>query len=169
MPDKILGDFIDPKWIDILEQKRNAEGLTIEELAEELEVEEVTIKNWKARVYNPVPKKQDKIKEKFGISFGSIRIKELILTVIHCSDRQISSNAKRVFVLLILFDGKIPGAKIRIEELETVGSQYGYKENRIDDALDQLQGAGLVGRDHDSVWLNYDGCKALLETHRKKF
>lgn len=162
MPDKILGEFFNPKWIDQLEQQREAKGLTKEELAEELGVTTQALGYWNSHANNPGVKKREEISEKFNIKFEPIGIKELILTVIHCSDRQISSNAKRVFVLLILFDGKIPGAKIKIEELETVASKYRYKGNRIDDALDKLVKADLVVREQDTVWLNYDGCKALV-------
>jgi transcriptional regulator with XRE-family HTH domain len=85
MPDKILTEFIDPQWINKLKDKH----ITNEKLAEIIGVSPVTVSNYLNRKNNPNSHFQDVISNEFEITFDSINVKDLILTIIHISERKI--------------------------------------------------------------------------------
>lgn len=133
MPDKIMTEFIDPQWIKELKDKR----ITNEKLAEIIGKSKEGVSNLLNQKNNPSPKSRNAISEAFNISFESINIKDLILTISHISDKKISSNCKRVLLLLLLFRGKAPGASIKVAKLKEEGYNYGYGDKEIDEAIEK--------------------------------
>lgn len=158
MPDKILNSFIDPKWIDQLNDKN-------ENLAEIIDVTPKTITNYKTKKNNPKKDHRDVISKEYGITFDSIRIKDLILMLTHISDKILSSNCKRVLLLFLLSDG-VPGAEIEVEQLKEEGHTYGYCEKEIDEAIKKLVSKGIVEHKNDKVNLVFSGIKNVYEEYR---
>ncbi len=108
------------------------------------------------------------ITEKYGITFDSVKIKDLILTVSRISDKKISSNGKRVLQLLLLFEGKAPGAEIKVDDLKEEGFFYGYRSKEIDAAIKRLAAFGLVKQKQDKVKLDFKNCKKVWLEYQEK-
>lgn len=165
MPDKILTEFIDPQWINKLKDKH----ITNEKLAEIIGMEStVAVSNLLNQKNNPSTHYRDVISKEFNITFDYIKIKDLILTISHISDRKISTNCKRVLFLLLLFEGKAPGAEIEVEELKKEGKTYGYKDKEIDEAIEKLVNKGLVEHKKDKVNLIFKGFRKLYDDESKE-
>ena len=89
--------------------------------AEDLGISDIAVSNLFNQNNNPSESLRIIITEKYGITFDSVKIKDLILTVSRISDKKISSNGKRVLQLLLLFEGKAPGAEIKVDDLKEEG------------------------------------------------
>ncbi len=181
MADKILGEFLNPNWIEKLrEEGTKTEG----DIAGDLDnISIQSVSNWMTHTNNPTPHYRNMMTDKYGIEFESIKIKELLLKVSHVSNSIVSQNGKRAFLLLVLFAGKMPGAKISTSELVKYGERYGYKKRKIREGIENLERKNLViyirgqisegiqgeTKKHlyefngGKVSLCFEGCKSFLE------
>ena len=163
MPDKIMTEFIDPQWINEIRDKH----ISYEKLAEIIDLKStVSVSNLLNQKNNPSPKNRNKMSEEFGITFDSIGVRDLILMLTHISDKELSSNCKRVILLCLLYNGKAPGAKIEVAKLKNEGNKYGYGEKEIDKSINKLVKKGLLEQNKDRVNLVFDGFKKLYDKYQ---
>ena len=95
----IVSIYLIALWLNKLKDKH----ITNEKLAEIIGMEStVAVSNLLNQKNNPSTHYRDVISKEFNITFDYIKIKDLILTISHISDRKISTNCKRVLFLLLL-------------------------------------------------------------------
>ena len=168
MADKMLTEFIDPIWIVKLKKILHERNMARAMFAEDLGISDIAVSNLFNQNNNPSESLRIIITEKYGITFDSVKIKDLILTVSRISDKKISSNGKRVLQLLLLFEGKAPGAEIKVDDLKEEGFFYGYRSKEIDAAIKRLAAFGLVKQKQDKVKLDFKNCKKVWLEYQEK-
>lgn len=161
MPDKLMSYFFDPNWINQLKDKN-------EKLAENIGVGAKTITNYKTQKYNPTEDHRNMMTKELGITFDKLRLKDLVLMLTRISDKEITTNCKRVLLLLLLSDGA-PGAEIKVKKLKEEGHLYGYGDKEIAAAIKKLASKGIVSHNQndDKVSLVFEGIKKIFDKYQK--